>query len=98
VDVVIAGIAVIAFAMTVLVLSGAGRHLGRAPARTALDPESDAWMTIGELATMLDTPEADVMTLVDREAVPYFIVPRGNRANPADYRFRRDEIDAWIVG
>jgi hypothetical protein len=98
VDVVIAGIAVTAFAMTVLVLSGAGRHLGRAPARTAPDPEGEEWMTVGGLAALLDTPEADVMTLVDRDAVPYFIVPRGNRADPADYRFRRDEIEAWIVG
>ena len=94
----LAGIAVLGFAVTVLVLTGAGRRLQRGPVRTVTDPEDERWMTVGQVAQMLDVPEADVMTLVDRDAVPHFQLPGGDRSQPQDYRFRRDEIEAWIVG
>jgi hypothetical protein len=97
-DVVVAGIAVLAFAATVLVLTGAGRRLQRTPARTVMEPFGDEWMKVGEVATLLDVPEADVIGLVERDAIPFFLVVGGNRAQPGDYRFRRDEIEAWTVG
>jgi hypothetical protein len=60
-DVVVAGIAVLAFAATVLVLTGAGRRLQRTPARTVMEPFGDEWLTVGEVATLLDVPEAEVI-------------------------------------
>jgi hypothetical protein len=97
-DVIVAGIAVLAFAATVLVLTGAGRRLQRGPTRTIVDPVGEDWMTISQVAVMLDVPEADVTTLIDRDAIPHFLVSGGNPSHPGDYRFRRDEIDAWTIG
>lgn len=97
-DVVVAGVAVLAFAATVLVLTGAGRRIQRSPARTVMEPFGDEWLTVGQVATLLDVPEDDVVELVDRDAIPFFVIAGGSRAHPADYRFRRDEIDAWTIG
>jgi excisionase family DNA binding protein len=97
-DVVVAGVAVLAFAATVLVLTGAGRRMQRSPARTVLEPFGDEWLTIGQVATLLDVPEDDVVGLVDRDAIPFYVIAGGSRTHPADYRFRRDEIDAWTIG
>jgi excisionase family DNA binding protein len=98
VDVVVAGVAVLAFAATVLVLTGAGRRIQRTPARTVMEPFGDEWLTIGQVATLLDVPEDDVVGLVERDAIPFYVIAGGSRTHPADYRFRRDEIDAWTIG
>jgi excisionase family DNA binding protein len=97
-DLVVAGVAVLAFAATVLVLAGAGRRLQRSPARTVLEPFGDEWLTTSEVASVLDVPEADVIGLVERDAIPFYVIAGGSRTHPADYRFRRDEIDAWTIG
>jgi excisionase family DNA binding protein len=97
-DVVVAGVAVLAFAATVLVLTGAGRRMQRSPARTVLEPFGDEWLTIGQVATLLEVPEDDVVGLVERDAIPFYVIAGGSRTHPADYRFRRDEIDAWTIG
>jgi excisionase family DNA binding protein len=98
VDVVVAGVAVLAFAATVLVLTGAGRRIQRTPARTVMEPFGDEWLTIGQVATLLEVPEDDVVGLVERDAIPFYVIAGGSRTHPADYRFRRDEIDAWTIG
>jgi excisionase family DNA binding protein len=98
VDVVVAGVAVLAFAATVLVLAGAGRRLQRSPARTVMEPFGDEWLTVGQVATLLEVPEDDVVGLVERDAIPFYVIAGGSRTRPADYRFRRDEIDAWTIG
>jgi excisionase family DNA binding protein len=98
VDVVVAGVAVLAFAATVLVLTGAGRRIQRTPARTVMEPFGDEWLTIGQVATLLEVPEDDVVGLVERDAIPFYVIAGGSRSHPADYRFRRDEIDAWTIG
>jgi excisionase family DNA binding protein len=97
-DVVVAGVAVLAFAATVVVLAGAGRRLQRSPARTVMEPFGDEWLTIGQVATLLDVPEDDVAGLVERDGIPFYVVAGGSHTRPADYRFRRDEIDAWTIG
>jgi Helix-turn-helix domain len=97
-DVLIAGIAVLAFAATVLVLSGAGRRLQRTPARTVMEPFGDEWLAVGEVATLLGVAEADVVGLVERDSIPFYLLVGGSRAQPGDYRFRRDEIEAWTIG
>jgi excisionase family DNA binding protein len=97
-DVVVAGVAVLAFAATVLVLTGAGRRMQRSAARTVMEPFGDEWLTIGQVATLLEVPEDDVVGLVERDAIPFYVIAGGSRTQPADYRFRRDEIDAWTIG
>jgi hypothetical protein len=97
-DIVVAGIAVLAFAATVIVLTGAGRRLQRTPARTVMEPFGDEWLTVGEVATLLDVPEADVIGLVERDSIPFYVVAGGSRTQPGDCRFRRDEIGAWTIG
>jgi Helix-turn-helix domain len=97
-DVIVAGVAVLAFAAVVLVLTGAGRRIQRTPARTVMEPFGDEWLTIGQVATLLDVPEHDVAGLVERDAIPFYVIAGGSRTHPADYRFRRDEIDAWTIG
>jgi excisionase family DNA binding protein len=98
VDVVVAGVAVLAFAATILVLAGAGRRIQRSPARTVMEPFGEEWLTVSQVASVLDVPEADVIGLVERDAIPFYVIAGGSRAHPADYRFRRDEIDAWTIG
>jgi hypothetical protein len=102
VDIVVAAIAVAAFAATVIVLTGALGGARRDPVRVIpgieLEPEDEGWLTVGELAVELDVRPAEVMALVERRAVPFFVISGGNRADPQAYRFRRDEIDAWTIG
>ena len=38
------------------------------------------------------------MGLVERSAIPFFVVEGLNRSNPERYRFDRDEIDDWVIG
>jgi hypothetical protein len=98
VDLLVAGIAVAAFAAVVLVLTGAGRRLERLPVRTAVDPEGEEWMRVEEVAERLRVVPADVAVLADRDAIPHFVIAGGIRTRPTDLRFRRDEIDAWTIG
>ena len=101
-DVVAAAIAVAAFAATVLVLTGALSGVRREPLRTIpgaeLDPENDEWMTTDQLAEELQVRPAEIMNLVERRAIPCFLIAGESRFEPASYRFQRDEIDAWTIG
>jgi hypothetical protein len=100
VDIVVAGIAVVAFAATVLVLVGAANRAQRAPSRTVgeIDVDGDGWLTTDQVAELLAVSPAEVMAQVERDAIPHFIVVGGARSEPAAYRFRRDEIEAWTIG
>jgi excisionase family DNA binding protein len=103
-DILAAGIAVAAFAAVVFVLTGAGRRLQRAPARIAPEPVGDdpvgddEWLTVDEVAELLEVRRTEVVELVERDAIPYFVISGGNPAQPSHLRFRRDEIDAWTIG
>lgn len=97
-DIVVAGIAVIAFAAVVIVLAGAGRRLERAPVRTVVEPEGEGWLTVEEVADELGVLPGDVASLAERDAIPFFVVAGGLRGRARDLRFRRDEIDAWTIG
>jgi excisionase family DNA binding protein len=98
VDIVIAGIAVVAFAACVFVFTGVFSGQRREPIRVASDPYDEHWMSVSEVAAALETSEEDVLDLVDRRAIPFFVVPGARRPDPAAYRFRRDEIDNWTIG
>jgi excisionase family DNA binding protein len=66
--------------------------------RIAVDPEAEQWLDVAEVAELLDTAEDEVMNLVERGGIPFYVVPGLNRSNPGTYRFDRDEIDGWVIG
>ena len=93
-----AGIAVAAFAATVLVLVGVANRAQRAPSRTVVDVDGDDWLTTDQVAELLAVSPAEVIAQVERDAIPHFILVGDPRSAPAAYRFRRDEIEAWTIG
>ena len=38
------------------------------------------------------------MALVERNAIPFFVVEGFDRSNAERYRFDRDEIADWVIG
>ncbi len=98
-DIVVAGIAVVAFAATVFVLAGAAGRVRADSVRTVLLPEEGSeWLTVSELAAELDVSQGEIGALVERGDVPFFLVRGGDLSKPEYWRFRRDEIDAWTIG
>lgn len=99
-DIVVAGVAVVAFAATVYVLAGIGGRTRPQRPRTVLlpDPGEEGWLTVQGVATLLELPPSEVVELVDRDAIPFYLV-RGGRLSERQYlRFRRDEIEEWTIG
>jgi hypothetical protein len=81
------------------VLTRAGGHIGPQQVRTVLLPEDDGiWLTVEQVATVLELPPSEVIELVDRDAIPFYLVQGGVISRPEYLRFRRDEIDAWTIG
>ncbi len=72
----------------------------RAPERPRIAewPDDPRLLTVDQVAMTLESSSADVMGLVERNAIPYFVVAGFNRSNPDGYRFDRDEIDDWVIG
>ena len=72
----------------------------RAPAnpRLAEWPDDPRLLTVDQVAAELETTRAEVMGLVERNAIPFFVVEGFNRSNAERYRFDRDEIDDWVIG
>ena len=98
-DIVVAGIAVAAFAAVVFVLVNAGGHTAPQTVRTVLLPEDDGeWLTVEQAATVLELPPTEVVELVERDAIPFFLVRGGTLSNPEYLRFKRAELDAWTIG
>ncbi len=86
------------FAAVVATLARAGRGSARRGARVAWEPGGEDWLTVEEVARLLETEPHEILDLVDRGAIPFFVDPRPNLPERAAYWFRRDEIDAWVVG
>lgn len=72
----------------------------RAPAnpRPAEWPDDPRLLTVDEVAAELETSSRDVMELVERNAIPFFVVAGFPRSSTERYRFDRDEIDDWVIG
>ena len=66
--------------------------------RRAEWPDDPRLMTVDQVAVVLESSSADVMELVERNAIPFFVVDGFNRSNPDRYRFDRTEIDDWVIG
>ena len=99
-DIVVAGVAVVAFAATIYVLAGIGGRTHPHQPRTVLlpDPEDDGWLTVQQVATLLELPPSEVVELVDRDSIPFFLIRGGRLSEPEYLRFRRDEIEEWTIG
>jgi len=100
-DIVVAGIAVAAFAATIYVLAGIGGRTRRPQAvRTVLlpDAEDPAWMTVQQVATALELPPSEIVELVEHDSIPFFVVAGGRVSEPEYLRFKRAEIDDWTIG
>ena len=72
----------------------------RAPANPRLVewPDDPRLLTVAQVATELDSSPAEVMELVERNAIPFFVVDGFGRFSPERYRFDRDEIADWVIG
>ena len=72
----------------------------RAPAnpRLAEWPDDPRLLTVAQVATELNSSPAEVMELVERNAIPFFVVDGFGRFSPERYRFDRDEIAEWVIG
>ncbi len=99
-DIVVAGVAVVAFAATIYVLVGIGGRTHPQQPRTTLlpDPEDPDWLTVQDVATILERPPSEVVELVDRDSIPFYLVRGGRLSEPEYLRFRRDEIEDWTIG
>jgi excisionase family DNA binding protein len=110
VDIVVAGVAVVAFAATIYVLAGIGGRTRPQQPRTILLPDEGRegngtppadgheWLTVQEVATLLELPPSEVIELVDRDSIPFYLVRGGRLSEPEYLRFRRDEIEDWTIG
>jgi hypothetical protein len=67
-------------------------------ARVAEWPDDPRLLTVDQVAATLEASSADVMGLVERNAIPFLVVEGFNRSNPDGYRFDRDEIEDWVIG
>jgi hypothetical protein len=66
--------------------------------RVVAHPEGEQWLSIDQLAERLETRPAELLVLIERESIPFYVEARSSRADPVAYWFRRDEIDDWVVG
>ena len=98
-DIVVAGIAVAAFAAVVFVLVNAGGHTGPQTIRMVPIPDNgEELLTVQQAATALEVPPSEIIELVERDAIPFFVVRGGTWSNPEHLRFKRAELDAWTIG
>ena len=85
------------FIAVVTTLVRAGRGSSRREARLVSDPGGEGWLSVEEVAELLETGPEEVLGLVDRGSIPYFVDARSGRSVAAIW-FRRDEIDGWVIG
>jgi hypothetical protein len=86
------------FIALVTTLVRAGRGSSRGEARLVSDPSGEGWLSVEEVAELLETDPEDVLGLVDRGSIPFFVDAGSGRSVAAVYWFRRDEIDDWVIG
>ena len=87
--------------MLILIVREFARTFGprsRQNVRVVVDPAGEEWLTLPELAILLETTQAEIMHLVERDAIPFYVDAVLDRRQPGAYRFKRAEIDAWVIG
>ena len=66
--------------------------------RAVIDPDDPDWLDVEAAATYLGVETGFILNLVDRDAIPFFVMAESDSADSSSYRFRRDELDDWTVG
>ncbi|MDX6587021.1 MAG: hypothetical protein QOI31_1494 [Solirubrobacterales bacterium] len=97
IELTIVVVGVIGFTALVLTLTRAGEP-AVAGKRAVIDPDDPDWLDVEEAASYLDVETGFVLNLVARDAIPFFVMTEGDRAEGSSYYFRRDELDEWTVG
>ncbi len=91
-------ISCVMFALVVMTFARSVSRPNRDIRRVVVDPAGDDWLSLDQVATLLELPPDEVLTLVANDSIPFFVLPRAPRDDPRGLRFRRDEIDAWVIG
>lgn len=66
--------------------------------RVVMDPQGEEWMTLEEVASYLQSTPAEVRNLIERDAIPFYVDAVLPLSSPGAYRFKRSEIDDWVIG
>ncbi len=66
--------------------------------RAIVDPDDPDWLDVDAAASYLGVETGFILNLVDRDAIPFFVLEGADSAAGSRYYFRRDELDAWTVG
>jgi hypothetical protein len=91
----------IACFMFILLVREFARSVGtrrRQNVRVVVDPQGEEWMTLDEVAARLETTPGEILNLIERDAIPFYVDAVLARSEPGAYRFNRQEIDDWVIG
>ena len=91
-------IATVMFALVVRELARTFGPRRRQNVRVVVDPLGDEWLTLAEVAARLETTPGEILNLIERDAIPFYVDAVTPRNTPSAYRFNREEIDAWVIG
>ena len=94
-------LALVACLMFILVARELARTFGprrRQNVRVVVDPEGEDWLTLDEVAVRLDSTPAQILNLIERDAIPFYVDAVTPQNSPGAYRFKRSEIDDWVIG
>jgi excisionase family DNA binding protein len=97
VELTIVVVGVIGFTAVVLTLTRAGEP-AVAGKRAVIDPDDPDWLDVDEAASYLGVEAGFILNLVERDAIPFFVMTESDSAARSSYYFRREELDEWTVG
>jgi hypothetical protein len=87
--------------MLILVVREFARSVGtrrKQNVRVVVDPQGDDWLTLAEVAAHLQSTPGEILNLIERDAIPFYVDAVLDRREPGAYRFSRAEIDDWVIG
>ncbi len=96
VELTIVVVAVLGLTWVVLTFTRAGEP-SVSGKRAVIDPDDPDWLDVNGAASYLGVEAGFVLNLVDRDAIPFFVL-QSDAADSSSYYFRREELDEWTVG
>ncbi len=97
VELTIVVVAVLGLTWVVLTFTRAGEPK-LSSKRAVIDPDDPDWLDVEAAASYLGVETGFILNLVDRDAIPFFVVAESDAADSSSYYFRREELDEWTVG
>jgi hypothetical protein len=97
VELTIVVVAVLGLTAVVLAFTRAGEP-SVAGKRAVIDPDDPNWMDVEAAASHLGVEIGFILNLVDRDAIPFFVLEGNDSLKSSSVYFRRDELDDWTVG